>query len=229
MTAGAHCRYINDFPQALGITSFSRLALFHPALDLVEIFIAIPRAVWHDRSRRGLQSSPHAGEVGLNEAPTRWSLQFGSVSSTVECQGARPRRGALVFLDAPTASLNESDSAACSIFLPRFPPQGMLPILIHTLHEVPASPTAAPVWRDVARPRRYLDCHAGAIEESHSSARWCDRDLEHPSLPQARANIGEPCFKVDLVGLSSAACDRPVRRMSTSMSSRRDPRRPIPG
>ena len=102
----------------------------------------------------------------------------------------------LLILDEPTASLNESDSAALLDLLLEFRAQGMSAILIsHKLNEVARVADRITVLRD-GRTVDTLDGKAGAFEEDRIIRKMVDRDLEH-RFPKREPAIGEVVFKVE--------------------------------
>ncbi|MGH6754694.1 MAG: ATP-binding cassette domain-containing protein, partial [Bradyrhizobium sp.] len=102
----------------------------------------------------------------------------------------------LLILDEPTASLNESDSAALLDLLLEFRSQGMSAVLIsHKLNEVAHVADRITVLRD-GRTVDTLEREAGGFEEDRIIRKMVDRDLEH-RFPKREPEIGEVVFKVE--------------------------------
>lgn len=102
----------------------------------------------------------------------------------------------LLILDEPTASLNETDSAALLELLKEFRRNGITSILIsHKLNEISEVADRITVLRD-GRSVGTLDCHAGPVDEDEIVRRMVDRDLES-RYPKRDPKIGEVIFEVD--------------------------------
>jgi putative multiple sugar transport system ATP-binding protein len=194
-----HFRDIND-SEALGIIIIHQELALIPLLSIAEnIFIASPpsRFGMIDRDAVYKRSQFLLAKVGLNEAPDTLVTNIGvGKQQLVEMAKALSKEVRLLILDEPTASLNESDSAALLDLLLEFRAQGMSAILIsHKLNEVARVADRITVLRD-GRTVDTLDCHAGAVEEDRIIRKMVDRDLEH-RFPRREPNIGEPVFKVE--------------------------------
>src|SRR6266567_961554 len=194
-----HFRDIND-SEALGIIIIHQELALIPLLSIAEnIFIAGPpsRLGVIDRDAVYKRSQQLLAKVGLNEAPDTLVTNIGiGKQQLVEIAKALSKQVRLLILDEPTASLNESDSAALLDLLLEFRSQGMSAILIsHKLNEVARVADRITVLRD-GRTVDTLDCQAGAVEEDRIIAKMVDRDLEH-RFPKRAPNIGEPVFKVE--------------------------------
>src|SRR5438105_2152900 len=114
----------------------------------------------------------------------------------VEIAKALSKQVRLLILDEPTASLNESDSAALLDLLLEFRAQGMSAVLIsHKLNEVARVADRITVLRD-GRTVDTLDCEASAVEEDRIIRKMVDRDLEH-RFPKREPNVGDPVFKIE--------------------------------
>jgi len=111
--------------------------------------------------------------VGLNEAPDTLVTNIGiGKQQLVEIAKALSKQVRLLILDEPTASLNESDSAALLDLLLEFRSQGMSAILIsHKLNEVARVADRITVLRD-GRTVDTMDCEAGAVEEDRIIRKW---------------------------------------------------------
>jgi putative multiple sugar transport system ATP-binding protein len=194
-----HFRDIND-SEARGIIIIHQELALIPLLSIAEnIFIASPpsRFGMIDRDAVYRRSQLLLAKVGLNEAPDTLVTNIGvGKQQLVEMAKALSKEVRLLILDEPTASLNESDSAALLDLLLEFRSQGMSAILIsHKLNEVARVADRITVLRD-GRTVDTLDCHAGAIEEDRIIRKMVDRDLEH-RFPRREPKVGEPVFKVE--------------------------------
>src|ERR1700704_2356042 len=194
-----HFRDIND-SEALGIIIIHQELALIPLLSISEnIFIASPpsRFGMIDRDAVYNRSQQLLAKVGLNEAPDTLVTTIGvGKQQLVEIAKALSKEVRLLILDEPTASLNESDSAALLDLLLEFRSQGMSAILIsHKLNEVARVADRITVLRD-GRTVDTMDCEAGAVEEDRIIRKMVDRDLEH-RFPKREPNIGEPVLKVE--------------------------------
>ncbi|SHL38915.1 multiple monosaccharide ABC transporter ATP-binding protein [Bradyrhizobium lablabi] len=192
-------RDIND-SEALGIITIHQELALIPLLSIAEnIFISSPPSRFGviDRDAVFARSRQLLAKVGLNEAPDTLVTNLGvGKQQLVEIAKALSKKVRLLILDEPTASLNESDSAALLDLLLEFRSQGMSAILIsHKLNEVARVADRITVLRD-GRTVDTLDCEAGAVEEDRIIRKMVDRDLEH-RFPKREPNIGEPVFKVE--------------------------------
>jgi putative multiple sugar transport system ATP-binding protein len=194
-----HFRGIND-SEALGIIIIHQELALIPLLSIAEnIFIASPPSRFGviDRDAVYKRSQQLLAKVGLNEAPDTLVTNIGvGKQQLVEIAKALSKQVRLLILDEPTASLNESDSAALLDLLLEFRARGMSAILIsHKLNEVSRVADRITVLRD-GRTVDTLDCEAGAVEEDRIIRKMVDRDLEN-RFPKREPNIGEPVFKVE--------------------------------
>ncbi|MDI1263997.1 MAG: sugar ABC transporter ATP-binding protein, partial [bacterium] len=113
----------------------------------------------------------------------------------VEIAKALSKRVRLLILDEPTASLNETDSAALLDRLLAFRTQGIASILIsHKLSEVARVADKITVLRD-GRSVDSIDCRAEPPEEDRIIRSMVNRDLAH-RFPQRKATIGDPVLAV---------------------------------
>jgi putative multiple sugar transport system ATP-binding protein len=128
-----HFRDIND-SEALGIIIIHQELALIPLLSIAEnIFIASPPSRFGviDRNAVYKRSQQLLAKVGLNEAPDTLVTNIGiGKQQLVEIAKALSKEVRLLILDEPTASLNESDSAALLDLLLEFRSQGMSAILI---------------------------------------------------------------------------------------------------
>ena len=194
-----HFRDIND-SEALGIIIIHQELALIPLLSIAEnIFIAGPPSRFGviDRDAVYKRSQQLLAKVGLNEAPDTLVTNIGiGKQQLVEIAKSLSKEVRLLILDEPTASLNESDSAALLDLLLEFRSQGMSAILIsHKLNEVARVADRITVLRD-GRTVDTMDCEAGAVEEDRIIRKMVDRDLEH-RFPKREPNIGEPVLKVE--------------------------------
>jgi putative multiple sugar transport system ATP-binding protein len=194
-----HFRDING-SEALGIIIIHQELALIPLLSIAEnIFIAGPPSRFGviDRDAVYRRSQQLLAKVGLNEAPDTLVTNIGiGKQQLVEIAKALSKQVRLLILDEPTASLNESDSAALLDLLLEFRSQGMSAILIsHKLNEVARVADRITVLRD-GRTVDTMDCEAGAVEEDRIIRKMVDRDLEH-RFPKREPNIGEPVLKVE--------------------------------
>src|ERR1700716_1600091 len=194
-----HFRDIND-SEALGIIIIHQELALIPLLSIAEnIFIASPPSRFGviDRNAVYKRSQQLLAKVGLNEAPDTPVTNIGiGKQQLVEIAKALSKEVRLLILDEPTASLNESDSAALLDLLLEFRSQGMSAILIsHKLNEVARVADRITVLRD-GRTVDTMDCEAGGVGGDRIIRKMVDRDLEH-RFPKREPNIGEPVFKVE--------------------------------
>jgi putative multiple sugar transport system ATP-binding protein len=194
-----HFRDIND-SEALGIIIIHQELALIPLLSIAEnIFIASPpqRFGVIDRDAVYKRSQQLLAKVGLNEAPDTLVSELGAgKQQLVEIAKALSKEVHLLILDEPTASLNESDSAALLDLLLDLRAHGVSAILIsHKLGEVARVADRITVLRD-GRTVDTLDREAGGFEEDRIIRKMVDRDLEH-RFPKREPDIGEVVFQVD--------------------------------
>lgn len=194
-----HFRDIND-SEALGIIIIHQELALIPLLSIAEnIFIANAPSRFGiiDRDAVYKRSQQLLAKVGLAEAPDTLITDIGvGKQQLVEIAKALSKQVRLLILDEPTASLNESDSAALLDLLLEFRSQGMSAVLIsHKLNEVARIADRITVLRD-GRTVDTLDCEAGAVEEDRIIRKMVDRDLEH-RFPKREPDIGEVVFKAE--------------------------------
>ena len=192
-------RDIND-SEALGIIIIHQELALIPLMSIAEnIFLSNPpsRLGVIDRSAVHERSKALLAKVGLNEAPDTLITNLGvGKQQLVEIAKALSKDVRLLILDEPTASLNESDSAALLELLREFRTQGITSILIsHKLNEISAVADRITVLRD-GRTVGTLDCHEGVVEEDEIIRRMVDRDLES-RYPKREPKIGEVIFEVE--------------------------------
>jgi len=191
-------RDVND-SEALGIIIIHQELALIPLMSIAEnIFLSHPpsrlgvidRDTVHRRTRELL------AQVGLAEMPDTLVTDLGvGKQQLVEIAKALSKRVRLLILDEPTASLNETDSAALLDRLLAFRAQGIASILIsHKLSEVARVADRITVLRD-GRSVDSIDCHEGPPEEDRIIRSMVNRDLAH-RFPQRTAAIGAPVFAV---------------------------------
>ncbi|RKP54806.1 multiple monosaccharide ABC transporter ATP-binding protein [Pararobbsia silviterrae] len=146
--------------------------------------------VAHQRTRELLR------RVGLNESPDATVGKLGvGKQQLVEIAKALSKRVKLLILDEPTASLNETDSAALLKLLLELQAQGIACILIsHKLNEITQVADQITVIRDGSTIET-LDCASGEISEDRIIRGMVGRDMEH-RYPQRQPQIGEVIFEV---------------------------------
>ena len=134
--------------------------------------------------------------VGLNESPDAMVGKLGmGKQQLVEIAKALSKRVRLLILDEPTASLNETDSAALLQLLLGLKAQGIACILIsHKLNEITQVADQITVIRDGSTIET-LDCAAGEVSEERIIRAMVGRDMAH-RYPQRQPQIGEVIFEV---------------------------------
>jgi putative multiple sugar transport system ATP-binding protein len=134
--------------------------------------------------------------LGLREQPDTLITDLGvGKQQLVEIAKALSKRVRLLILDEPTASLNETDSAALLDRLVAFREQGIASILIsHKLNEVARVADRITVLRD-GRTVDSIDCRSEPVEEDRIIRSMVDRDLAH-RFPERDAKIGDPVLVV---------------------------------
>jgi len=144
----------------------------------------------HKRTRELLR------RVGLNESPDATVGKLGvGKQQLVEIAKALSKRVKLLILDEPTASLNETDSAALLKLLLELQAQGISCILIsHKLNEITQVADQITVIRDGSTIET-LDCSASEISEDRIIRGMVGRDMAH-RYPQREPQIGDVIFEV---------------------------------
>jgi putative multiple sugar transport system ATP-binding protein len=215
-------RNIND-TEALGIIIIHQELALIPLMSIAEnIFLAnapsrfgvIDRSAVHERTKALL------AKVGLSrEMPDQLITNLGvGKQQLVEIAKALSKDVRLLILDEPTASLNETDSAALLELLKEFRNQGITSILIsHKLNEISEVADRITVLRD-GRTVDTMDCHAGVIEEDEIIRKMVDRDLES-RYPKREPKIGKLIFEVEnwCVDHPQHAGRRVVKNVSVSV------------
>src|ERR1700748_1561309 len=196
---GRRFRDINS-SEALGIIIIHQELALIPLMSIAEnIFLSHPpqRFGIIDRDTVYGRTRELLGQVGLKEAPDTLVTDLGiGKQQLVEIAKALSKRVRLLILDEPTASLNETDSAALLERLVEVPAQGISSILIaHKLNEVARVADRITVLRD-GRTVDSIDCHTEPVEEDRIIRSMVDRDLAH-RFPERQARIGEPVLVVE--------------------------------
>lgn len=186
--------------EAKGIIIIHQELALIPLLSIAEnIFIANPPSRFGviDRGAVHRRALALMKTVGLHEDPDTLVTHLGvGKQQLVEIAKALSKEVKLLILDEPTASLNETDSAALLDLLMAFRARGISSILIsHKLNEVSRVADRITVLRD-GRTVDTLDCRQGEVEEDRIIVKMVDRDLEH-RYPQREPKIGEVIFKVE--------------------------------
>ncbi len=191
-------RTISD-SEKLGIIIIHQELALVPQLSIAEnIFLGnepahlgvIDRATVYARTRELLE------KVGLRESPDTLIDDLGvGKQQLVEIAKALSKSVRLLILDEPTASLNESDSAALLDLLVEFRHQGMSSILIsHKLNEVAKVADKITVLRDGATVDT-LDCRREPISEDRIIKAMVGREMAD-RYPKRTPRIGAPVFEV---------------------------------
>jgi putative multiple sugar transport system ATP-binding protein len=197
---GKECRFtdISD-SEKLGIVIIHQELALVPFLSIAEnIFLG------NERGNKGvidwvetkLQAQAVLEKVGLHESPNTLIAHIGvGKQQLVEIAKALTKEVQLLILDEPTASLNESDSAALLELLLQFKAQGISSILIsHKLNEVSKVADSITILRDGTTVQT-LDCHQDQITEDRIIRGMVGRDLTH-RYPPRTPQIGEVFFEV---------------------------------
>jgi len=135
-------------------------------------------------------------KVGLKESPNALITNLGvGKQQLVEIAKALAKKVKLLILDEPTASLNESDSAALLKLLLEFKQQGIASILIsHKLNEFAGVADAITVMRDGTTVET-IDISTGPISEARIIKSMVGREMSE-RYPPRRPQIGERLFEI---------------------------------
>jgi putative multiple sugar transport system ATP-binding protein len=183
----------------LGIIIIHQELALVPLLSIAEnIFLGnepatagvIDWSIAFDRTRELL------AKVGLKESPNALITNIGvGKQQLVEIAKALAKRVKLLILDEPTASLNESDSAALLDLLLEFRKQGMTSIIIsHKLNEIARVADSITILRDGATVET-IDCHRESISEDRIIKSMVGREMSD-RYPPRDPKIGEKLFEV---------------------------------
>ena len=192
-------RDIND-SEALGIIIIHQELALIPLMSIAEnIFLSHPPARFGviDRATVYRRTEQLLAQVGLRESPEARVTDLGvGKQQLVEIAKALSKRVRLLILDEPTASLNETDSAALLDRLVAFREQGIASILIsHKLNEVARVADRITVLRD-GRTVDDIECRTAPVQEDRIIRSMVDRDLAH-RFPERDARIGTPVLEVE--------------------------------
>jgi putative multiple sugar transport system ATP-binding protein len=192
-------RDIND-SEALGIIIIHQELALIPLMSIAEnIFLSHPPARFGviDRGEVYRRTRELLAQVGLRESPDALITDLGvGKQQLVEIAKALSKQVRLLILDEPTASLNETDSAALLNRLVAFREQGIASILIsHKLNEVARVADRITVLRD-GRTVDNINCRIEPVQEDRIIRSMVDRDLAH-RFPEREARIGNPVLVVE--------------------------------
>jgi len=192
-------RDIND-TEALGIIIIHQELALIPLMSIAEnIFLSHPPARFGviDRGTVYRRTRELLAQVGLRESPDALVTDLGvGKQQLVEIAKALSKRVRLLILDEPTASLNETDSAALLDRLDEFREQGIASILIsHKLDEVARVADRITVLRD-GRTVDNIDCRTEPVQEDRIIRSMVDRDLAH-RFPERDVRMGDPVLVVE--------------------------------
>ena len=192
-------RDIND-SEALGMTIIHQELALIPLMSIAEnIFLSHPpaRIGVIDRDAVYRRTRELLAQVGLRESPDTLVTDLGvGKQQLVEIAKALSKRVRLLILDEPTASLNETDSAALLDRLIAFREQGIASILIsHKLGEVARVADRITVLRD-GRTVDNIDCAIEPVQEDRIIRSMVDRDLAH-RFPERHARTGNTVLVVE--------------------------------
>src|SRR5471030_2737404 len=135
-------------------------------------------------------------KVGVNEKPDTLITNLGvGKQQLIEIAKALSKDVKLLILDEPTASLNESDSAALLDLLLELKQQGIASILIsHKLNEISRVADAITVLRD-GNTVDSFDCRAEAVSEDRIIEKMVGREMAD-RYPPRTPHIGDTIFEV---------------------------------
>ncbi|GGH30967.1 ABC transporter ATP-binding protein [Alsobacter metallidurans] len=135
-------------------------------------------------------------KVGLNESPNALITNIGvGKQQLVEIAKALAKRVKLLILDEPTASLNETDSAALLDLLLEFKRQGLTCIIIsHKLNEIARVADSITILRDGSTVET-IDCRTEEISEGRIIKSMVGREMSD-RYPPREPKIGETLFEV---------------------------------
>ena len=192
-------RDIND-SETLGIIIVHQELALIPLMSIAEnIFLSHPPTRFGviDRGAVYRRTRELLAQVGLRESPDTLVCDLGiGKQQLVEIAKALSKRVRLLILDEPTASLNETDSAALLDRLLAFRQQGIASILIsHKLNEVARVADRITVLRDGGTVDS-IDCRTEPLQEDRIIRSMVDRDLAH-RFPERDAKIGNPVLVVE--------------------------------
>ena len=191
-------RDVND-SEALGIIIIHQELALIPLMSIAEnIFLSHPPARFGiiDRDAVYRRTRELLAQVGLYEQPDTLITDLGiGKQQLVEIGKALSKRVRLLILDEPTASLNETDSAALLDRLIAFRDQGIASILIsHKLSEVARVADRITVLRDGLTVDS-IDCRTVPVEEQRIIRGMVNRDLVH-RFPERDSSVGDTVLEI---------------------------------
>jgi putative multiple sugar transport system ATP-binding protein len=135
-------------------------------------------------------------KVGLKESPNALITNIGvGKQQLVEIAKALAKKVQLLILDEPTASLNETDSAALLDLLLEFKRQGMTSIIIsHKLNEIARVADSITILRDGSTVET-VDCRREPISEDRIIRSMVGREMSDRYPPRER-RIGDVLFEI---------------------------------
>src|SRR5271155_1546397 len=135
-------------------------------------------------------------KVGLKESPNALITNLGiGKQQLVEIAKALSKKVKLLILDEPTASLNETDSAALLKLLLDFKTQGITSIMIsHKLNEIAQIADSITILRDGATVET-IDCRSEPVSENRVVKSMVGREMSD-RYPPRTANIGDLMFEL---------------------------------
>ena len=181
------------------------IIIIHQELALVPLLsIAENIFLGHEPAQRGVidwalahrRTRELLAKVGLKESPATRIDDIGvGTQQLVEIAKALAKDVKLLILDEPTASLNETDSAALLALLLELKSQGIACILIsHKLNEIAQVADAVTVLRDGATITT-LDCSAAPPSEDAIIRAMVGREMA-VRYPKRSPKIGEVRFEL---------------------------------
>jgi putative multiple sugar transport system ATP-binding protein len=185
--------------EKLGIIIIHQELALVPQLSIAEnIFLGHETARggvidWFEAHRRTCEL---LARVGLKEAS---AIEVGELGvgkqQLVEIAKALAKRVKLLILDEPTASLNETDSAALLALLQDLKRQGITSILIsHKLNEIAKVADTVTVLRDGSTVQT-IDCRQEPLSEERVIRAMVGREMAE-RYPPRHPEIGETVFEV---------------------------------
>ncbi len=135
-------------------------------------------------------------KVGLRESPNALITNLGiGKQQLVEIAKALAKKVKLLILDEPTASLNETDSAALLKLLVGFKSQGITSIIIsHKLNEIAQISDSITILRDGATVET-IDCRTETISENRIVKSMVGREMSDRYPPRS-VEIGARLFEI---------------------------------
>lgn len=200
-------RFDGEARQFSGIADSERLGIIiiHQELALVpQLSIAENIFLGHETARAGVidwfeahnRTRELLARVGLRESSATPVGELGvGKQQLVEIAKALAKRVRLLILDEPTASLNETDSAALLALLLELRQQGVTAILIsHKLNEIARVADTVTVLRDGSTVQS-IDCRQEPLSEERVIRAMVGREMSE-RYPPRHPQIGETVFEV---------------------------------